>query len=145
MSLCTRFRLELDGGLHMASSVVAELGQRSFTLPGLRAAACQSQGLLRLPPSLQSGITAFLGGMHPCKIPTISAINHRPNEECPGIGRKKIDQLCCPISNCFRHLYCLFLAENSRDSRRESRDLLRDKRSARCNYSLVLQNFLSPR
>jgi len=42
----------------MATMAVAE---RSFTLAGLRAASCQTQGLLRLPSSLQSAIAAFIG------------------------------------------------------------------------------------
>jgi hypothetical protein len=42
--------------------MAAEAGQKAFTLAGLRAASCQTQGLLRLPPSLQSAISAFIGG-----------------------------------------------------------------------------------
>lgn len=37
------------------------MAQRSFTLAGLRAASCQTQGLLRLPNSLQAAIAAFIG------------------------------------------------------------------------------------
>ena len=48
----------------MASSMAAEVGQKAFTLAGLRAASCQTQGLLRLPPSLQSAISAFIGGAY---------------------------------------------------------------------------------
>ncbi|KAG0603642.1 hypothetical protein M758_10G109700 [Ceratodon purpureus] len=40
---------------------VPETARRAFTLAGLRAASCQTQGLLRLPPSLQSAIAAFIG------------------------------------------------------------------------------------
>jgi hypothetical protein len=47
----------------MANSVAAEVGRKSFTLAGLQAAARQSQSLLRLPTSLQSAISAFLGDM----------------------------------------------------------------------------------
>ena len=39
----------------------AEIAQRTFTLAGLRAASCQTQGLLRLPSPLQAAIAAFIG------------------------------------------------------------------------------------
>lgn len=45
----------------MPVMAVAETAQRSFTLAGLRAASRQTQGLLRLPNSLQAAIAAFIG------------------------------------------------------------------------------------
>lgn len=45
----------------MNATAMMALAERSFTLAGLRIASCQTQGLLRLPISLQSAIAAFIG------------------------------------------------------------------------------------
>lgn len=45
----------------MAVPKVAEMAQRTLTAAGLRAASCQTQGLLRLPSSLQAVIAVFIG------------------------------------------------------------------------------------